>query len=251
MQERERIVVTGLVVLMLVTWLGFAVHRASTFAASAAGLLFGVAAAALLLIPLAYSIVKRIAPLRAAITRRVPLRTLLAWHIYAGVLGPVLGIIHTGHKFDSPLGIALTASMLVVALSGFVGRYLLTQVSTELTEKQKSLDGLRAEYAKVTQELAQHPELRPTLGLFGGTIRRLVGAVLTRDTDADTRLAPARVLRLTDAIADLEYAVKTHEAFKRWFARWLSLHIILSFALYGLLALHVTAGIGFGLRWWS
>jgi hypothetical protein len=28
-------------------------------------------------------------------------------HIYAGVLGPILGVLHSGHRFESPLGIAL------------------------------------------------------------------------------------------------------------------------------------------------
>ena len=59
------------------------------------------------------------------------------------------------------------------------------------------------------------------------------------------------VTRTAEAVADLEYAVRTHEFFKRWFARSLKLHIVLSVLLYGLLGLHVWAGIHFGLRWFS
>jgi hypothetical protein len=61
--------------------------------------------------------------------------------------------------------------------------------------------------------------------------------------------APIRALRLSESMADLEYAIKTHEAFRRWFAGWLRFHLVISFVLYGLLALHVWAGIYFGLRW--
>jgi hypothetical protein len=63
--------------------------------------------------------------------------------------------------------------------------------------------------------------------------------------------ASTRAVRLTESIADLEYAIKAHETFKDWFATWLKFHIVISFILYGLLALHVWAGIYFGLRWFS
>ena len=59
----------------------------------------------------------------------------------------------------------------------------------------------------------------------------------------------ADVTRTAESVADLEYAVRTHELFKRWCSRWLKVHIVLSVVLYLLLALHVGAGIYFGLRW--
>jgi hypothetical protein len=57
------------------------------------------------------------------------------------------------------------------------------------------------------------------------------------------------VTRIAESVADLEYAVRTHELFKRWFSRSLKLHIVLSVILYALLALHIGSGIYFGLRW--
>ena len=57
------------------------------------------------------------------------------------------------------------------------------------------------------------------------------------------------VTRVAESVADLEYAVRTHELFKRWFGRALTLHIVLSVILYVLLALHIGSGIYFGLRW--
>jgi uncharacterized protein (TIGR00725 family) len=61
----------------------------------------------------------------------------------------------------------------------------------------------------------------------------------------------AAARRISESIADMEYALKTHETFKRWFAGWLKFHIVISFVLYGLLALHVWAAIHFGLRWFE
>ena len=248
MKENEKTIVGGLVVLMLVLWLGFLVHRSPRFAGSPWGGALGVSGAALMLVPLAYMIVKRVGPLKRAVTRRVSMRTLLGWHIYAGVAGPILGLLHTGHKFDSPLGIALTTMMIVVVLSGFVGRYLMSQTSQTIREKRETLTQLEVAYRRTAGELAAQPEQVALLQPVAGFWRRLAaGLVMPRSAAA----LPIRALRLSESIADLEYAVKSHETLKRLFAWWLKLHILISFILYGLLALHIWAGIYFGLRWFA
>ena len=58
-----------------------------------------------------------------------------------------------------------------------------------------------------------------------------------------------RVTVLAEYVADLEYSVRAHEFLKRWFARALIAHIVLSIVLCVLLAGHVASGIYFGLRW--
>jgi hypothetical protein len=190
--QHERIIVTGVMSVLLFAWLGFLVHRAPRFAGSGIGSAIGIAGALLMLVPLAYPIVKRIPFFKSWITPHISMRSLLTAHVYSGILGPLLGIIHAGHKFDSWLGITLTATMLLVVVSGFVGRYLLSFVG------------------------------------------------------------PAgEVTRLAESVADLEYAIRTHELFNRWCSRWLMLHLVLSVILYLLLGLHVWAGVHFGLRWFS
>src|ERR1700733_13378573 len=134
MKERERIVVSGTACVLLVIWLGFLFHRSPRFAGSEAGAALGIAGAVLMLIPLAYPIVKRIPFIHTRITQHVSIQTLLAAHVYAGIFGPVLAIIHTGHKFDSLLGIWLTTVMLLVVVSGFVVRYLLTYVNQDIQD---------------------------------------------------------------------------------------------------------------------
>ncbi len=251
MKERDRLAATGLVALMLVLWLGFLVHRSPRFAGSAWGGVLGVSGALVMLVPLAYTVVKRIPPLKRAVTPRVSLRTLLAWHIYAGILGPILGLLHTGHKFDSPLGIALTAMMLLVVLSGFVGRYLMNQVSADLREKKELLTGLELAYRETAGELAAHPDQAALLRPVSGFWTRLAAGLLVSDDRASLAAPPIRALRLAESMADLEYAIRNHEALKRAFARWVTFHVVTSLALYALLALHVWAGIHFGLRWFS
>lgn len=251
MKERERIVVSGLVALMLLVWLGFAVHRAPQFAGSFWGGMLAISGSVLMLIPLLYLFVKRIPLFKRIATRWVSMRTMLTIHIYAGVLGPILVLLHTGHKFESVLGVALTGMTLIVVVSGFVGRYLLRFVSDELREKKTILTGLWKQY----DVLAETTRKNPQDAILPGSMRllwlRLLVSALGEDLSEVDIASVARMQKLTASIADVEYAISSHEALKRAFSLWLKCHIVISFVLYALLGLHIWAGIHFGLRWFE
>lgn len=251
MKEHDRAVATGLVILLLLLWLGFLLHVSPRFAGSLWGGVLGVCGALLMLVPLTYLIVKRIPLLKKVVIRRVSMRTLLTWHIYAGIVGPILAILHTGHKFVSPLGIALTAMTLIVVLSGFVGRYLMSRFSQTIREKKELLTRMEVAYRTTAGQLAAHPEQAALLRPFARFWPRLVAGFVLGGPQSDqgAPVAALRTVRLAQSMADLEYAVKTHELFKRVFHRWLKFHIVISVVLYALLALHVWSGIYFGLRW--
>lgn len=245
-------VVTGLIVLMLILWLGFLVHRSPRFAGSLAGGVLGVSGALLMATPLAYALVKRVDSVKNAVTRKVSLRTLLAWHVYTGILGPILGLLHTGHKFQSPLGILLTAMMLIVVLTGVIGRYLLNQVSQEVREKRETLSQLQIEYDAAARELGQHPVPGLAVVTHGMLARVLARFFLPAVPTANAGgITAVQAIRLAQAIAALEYSIKTHELLKRRCANWLKLHIATSCAFYVLLLLHIWSGIHFGLRWFT
>lgn len=245
MKEREGIIVTGVVCVMLLAWLGFLFHRSPRFPGSGVGAVFGIAGAALMLVPLAYPIVKRIPFLNARITPHVSLQSLLALHVYTGILGPLLALIHTGHKFDSLLGILLTAVMLLVVVSGFAVRYLLTYVNQELKDKLVLLQTARGDLDSAWGVLENSPaEMK---GLPKAPV--LVAGLESLGIALPFGGLAGEVTRIAEGVADLEYAVRTHEVFKRWFGWSLKLHIVLSVILYLLLALHIGSGIYFGLRW--
>ena len=247
MKDRERIVISGILSLLVLGWLGFLVHSSPRFAGSGMGAVFGIAAAVLMLIPLAYPIVKRIPFINARVTRHVSMQTQLTVHVYAGIFGPVLAIIHTGHKYESWLGISLTAVMLLVVVSGFAVRYLLTYANQEVKDKLLLLQTARGDLDHAWGVLENTPvEMR---GLPHANL--LTAGLASVGIDVSSGGPAGEVTRLAESVADLEYAVRTHEFFKRWFARSLQLHIVLSIMLYVLLGLHVWAGIQLGLRWSS
>lgn len=253
MKERERVIVSGLVVLMLWLWLGFLVHQSPRFPGSFWGGVLGVAGATLMMAPLLYSFIKRIEPLKQVVTKRVAMRVLLKWHIYAGILGPILALLHTGHKFDSVLGIALTAMMLIVVVSGFTGRYLMSQISEEIREKQSLLDGLMAAYRRTTDQVALCPHPAGAGHVSAGFFRPFYPALFVRQTAMASECAARcyQAYQLAESISDVEYAIKNFDLFKKLFSRWLKLHIVLSAILYILLALHIWGAIYFGIRWFD
>ncbi|HEY5870667.1 MAG TPA: hypothetical protein VI542_34725 [Candidatus Tectomicrobia bacterium] len=245
MKEREGIIVSGTVCVLLLAWLGFLFHRSPRFPGSGVGAVFGIAGAALMLVPLAYPIVKRLPFLNARITPYASMQSLLAVHVYTGILGPLLAIIHTGHKFDSWVGMTLTAVMLLVVVSGFAVRYLLKYVNSEIKDKLVLLQTARGDLDSAWGVLENSPAAMRALP----KVPVLAAGLASLGINLPFGGPAGEVIRTAEGVADLEYAVRTHEVFKRWFGRSLKLHIVLSVILYLLLALHIGSGIYFGLRW--
>ena len=161
MRGREWTTVTLLVLLMLTVWLGFLFHQSPRFAGSPLGGVLAVSGASLMLVPLAaYWVAKRTPSIKRRLSAWMSMRTLLTVHIYTGLIGAILVLLHTGHKFDSPLGMALTAMVLLVALSGFVGRYLMSHIGLQLREKQARLERLHLvgrQHLVVSEERPERP----------------------------------------------------------------------------------------------
>lgn len=228
MQRQERSAAIGIFVLLVVFWLGFLVHRSPALPGSAWGGFFGVTAAVFMLVPLAYTLVKRTARLRRAFTQRYSFSSLPQAHVYFGLIGALLALIHSGHKFQSTLGVALTALMLLVVFSGFIGQYYLRHVADDIREKQAQLGVLWRTLESRSQALASGP-LEPSVSMQ----------------------AAAELLPLATATADLQYSVQFQERVRQLFKLWLNVHIACSVLFYLLLTLHIWAGIYFGLRWFE
>lgn len=252
--KKERAIIGGLFILLLILWLGFLIHRSPGFPGSLAGGILGVSGALLMIIPpLIYSATKRSESFRKIITKKISLGTILNWHVYTSIIGSILAILHTGHRFESNLGIWLTAMMMLTVLSGFVGRYFLSYSSMELREKQDQLNKLATQYNKLVGLLAQKPEVETEViyeashSLVRNALNSFIG---TEDSAVDLKSSLSlRATRLAESIADVEYSIKTHEVLKKRTKYWLYAHITTSCAFYFLLILHVWSEIHLGIRW--
>ncbi len=251
MEEREPAVATALIVIILMVWGGGFFDPSLRFAGSPLGGALAVSGALLMLGPLMYPVIKRIKPIKARVTRHASMRTLLRWHIYSGLLGSLLVLLHTGNKFESVLGISLTAVTLFVVFSGFIGRYLLRRIGGDVRTKRRLLGQLYEAYDAASAKLAMDPERRALIHPLRNALSRalLTEAPATNSPDVIDIASPIAVARLVDSIADVESAIEARDVLKRWFLRWLRVHITLTVALCLLLVLHVWAAIHFGLRW--
>lgn len=235
MRERGPVIVGALVVLLLLFPLGYVVHVSPRFPGSVPGSVIGITGAVLMLVALAYPLIKRVPWLHDRVTRRVSMSTLLAIHIYAGVLGPIFGVLHSAHKYESPLGILLVISMIVVVLSGYVGRFLLGRLGKAIRSRSGELAALQTGFANVPEVVKDEP----VISARGWRRLFFEGGSVDQADRGDVALA----------LADAEYAVRSEQAVQKVLQRWLNLHIIAAVVLYALLTLHIWAGLYFGLRW--
>jgi hypothetical protein len=232
MGERKRLIVDAVLASLLLLIPAFLLHSDGRFAGSLAGFALGSCAAALMFLLLIYPLAKYSKAANAVVTRLVSMRTLLNFHVYAGIVAAFLALLHTGHKFHSPLGIALIVSTLIVVVTGFVGRYYLPQTAAEIREQRSRLATLRSTYDRMAL---------------------ILSAADTAASDATVVNASALpnvpLLQLVDGISDLEYAIGSNEAVKKIFMQWIGLHVVAAIAMYSLLTLHVAAEVYYGLRW--
>lgn len=225
MSEVEKVIIGGLLSALVLIVPGFLFHVDPQFPGSLIGSLFGIAASVLFLLLLAYSVVKRQPWIKERLKKYLPLNTLLSFHVYAGTIGALLGIIHSGHKFQSPLGVMLIILMLIVVATGFIGRYYLAQIGLELRDQQKELTFLRNRYDNLALA-ASNLENQAIVDPSGVSLEHLIGA-----------------------ISDLEFSISAREMLKKAFGRWIVVHIATAIAMYAVLALHIWSSIYYGLRW--
>ena len=126
------------------------------------GLVFGVAGSLMMTLMLLYSVRKR----AKYASRWGSLRQWLNLHIYLGIMGPLLIVLHTSFKVHGLVALSFW-SMVGVALSGFFGRYLYHHIPRGIQGAQLSSEELEQQ----NQETAQR--LRAEFGLPEETIARI------------------------------------------------------------------------------
>jgi hypothetical protein len=120
------------------------------------GHLYGVIGSSLMVIMLVYSLRKRLRILR----RLGKLRDWLDFHIFCGIVGPLLVILHSSFKVQGLVALSFW-SMIAVALSGVLGRYLYLQIPRTRAGDELSLaevEELRAELTRKLREELHLPE---------------------------------------------------------------------------------------------
>jgi uncharacterized membrane protein len=104
----------------------------------------------------------------------------LDFHIVLGTTAPIIIAFHSSFKFGNIAGMAFW-SMLMVTLSGFVGRYLYAQIPRNLNAAELSMKEMQEKEAALRKELA---EQRATFGFAVDALYELPSAAEVARTPA-------------------------------------------------------------------
>lgn len=89
--------------------------------------------------------------------RYIRLKYLLEFHIFLCTLGPILVLFHTTFKFGGIVSVAFW-SMVVVVLSGVVGRYLYLQIPRSISGRALSVQEVQAEHSALLGQMSDSNE---------------------------------------------------------------------------------------------
>lgn len=122
----------------------------------------------------------------------------LDFHIVLGTAAPIIIAFHSSFKFGNIAGMAFW-SMLMVTLSGFVGRYLYSQIPRSLNAAELSMKEIRDKEEALKKELE---EQRATFGFSVDALYQLPSA-------ADVARTPAVASVLSMIFIDFKRPFKT------------------------------------------
>lgn len=140
--------------------IAFAPYRAGDDVGYNLGLVGGV----LMLLLLPYSLRKRVRILRSSGAMKV----WFLFHIWAGLLGPLLVLFHSTFYIGSFNGGVALASTLLVTASGTVGRFFYRRVHRGMTGSRATVEEMQAALAQEQQAL--DTQLGPHLGPHFGQL---------------------------------------------------------------------------------
>ena len=201
----------------------------------------------------------------------------LSFHIFTGIVGPFMVLLHTSWKSNGLAGLALWMTGLIV-LSGFIGRYIYTLIPRTAEGAELEAEWLRESIATTQQSLDHwvvvHPqEAAALLALLGLEINPAEGETSAAGSAppsspllvaqmvkllADRRrpgwrlrlawarrtLPPAarRALRQVDELVQrqrlLQRQIASLARARRWFSLWHAVHIPLGLALFTAAFIH-------------
>ena len=106
---------------------------------------------------------------RSRSTRWGRMASWLQFHIFTGIVGPFMVLLHSSWKFNGLAG-AVTALTMIVAFSGFIGRYIYTRIP-------RTADGLEDDSALAQMQKGAIANARRLMALWH-TIHIPIGMAL-------------------------------------------------------------------------
>ena len=134
--------------------------------------------------------------------------TWLQFHIFTGIVGPYMVLIHTSWKFNGLAGITLLLTVIIV-ISGFIGRYIFTSIP-------RTADGVEVETAVLEKQIAR----------------------LENEIHARSASRKREIKRLVQEQKTLQRQVRSLATTRRLMSLWHTIHIPIGLALFTAAFIH-------------
>lgn len=240
--------------------------------AGSLGLLYGIIGSGMMVLMLVYTLRKR----TRLFGRRMPLRPFLDFHIYMGVFGPLLILLHTSFKVQGLVSVAFW-SMVAVALSGYFGRYLYQQIPRNIEDRELNLGEIDQLVTRLGDDMRGAGRLNETAlsemsltldaayavrsrGAFGALIAMIVNDLRRPWIDARLRRQLKRQLNLRSGEFEHLFILARRRALlkrrvavlgrvQRLFHYWHVIHKPFAIIMYIIMGVHIGVAIWTGYGW--
>ncbi len=191
--------------------------------------------------------------------------TWLQFHIFTGIVGPYMVLLHTSWKFNGLAGVVTLLSVVIV-VSGFIGRYIYTAIPRTADGVEMALPDLQAQIAQADARLQAWSANRcvavaasasrwmavpegPQSGVMivlGRTFSNLgyqLQLLRARHLDAEGRRQAAQLKHLVDERRRLQRQIQSLAIARRLLSIWHTIHVPLGVALFTMAFVHIGAAI--------
>ena len=203
------------------------------------------------------------------------IRYWLNYHIWMGITGPLLVIFHTTFKINGIIAISFW-SMIAVALSGVLGRYVYLQIPRSLSGDELSPDEINRDETKLLHQLKEEygvtsDTIQSIIKLVGiGESERSVGwSIIGRwivsdltlpfalsrikrtlcDKDGRDTSEIAQIIKLARRLAILKRRIAFLKQAQSILHYWHIIHKPFAIVMIVIMVIHVVVAVLFGYKW--
>lgn len=116
------------------------------------GYVLGIVGGSMMLLMLTYSLRKRLSFMQGWGN----IRYWFSAHKALGIAGPAIILFHSGFRLGSTNSSVALVSMLIVAISGIIGRYIYTHIHNELTCRKENIQSIQQDAIQEKREVIEY-----------------------------------------------------------------------------------------------
>ncbi len=156
----------------------------------------------------------------------------LRFHIFTGIVGPYMVLLHSSWKFNGLAGIVLLMTIIIVA-SGFIGRYVYTSIPRTADGIEVEASLLEAQIAAIEAQIARWENAGHSQGRISQAPGR--GEI--------TRPQPGQLKKLKKRQKTLRRQVSSLATTRRLLALWHTIHVPIGMVLFTAAFIHIVAAL--------